>query len=191
MAFYRANPEMSSFLGEVLQRFAKDGRPNLHKSISIVWICYEGHNPRPGSGKGAGWSTEKLIYPASVVKLVYACAIEEWLKKDLLIDSSELRRAQADMIKDSSNDATSYIVDMLTGTTSGPSLKGLSWESWKKQRNLVNNWLESLNLPELKFINCSQKTWSNGPYGRDRDFYGDKNQNRNAMSVLATAKFQN
>ncbi len=179
---------MSSFLEKLIQRFEKEGRPNLQKSISLIWICYDSLNPRSGSGFGATWLPNKIIYPASVVKLVYACAIEAWIQKDLLVASVELRRAQADMIRDSSNDATSYIVDLLTGTTSGPSLTGLRWEAWKKQRNLVNDWLKSLHLSELEFLNCSQKTWTDGPFGRDKDFYGEKNQHRNAMTVLATAK---
>lgn len=188
MELYRANAHMSSLLGKLIQQFAEEGRPNLQKSISIIWICYEGQNPSSGSGFGAGWSPKKLIYPASLVKLIYACAVEDWLDKDLLIDSSELRRAQSDMIKHSSNDATSYIVDILTGTTGGPSIQGFNWECWIKQRNLVNNWLKSFQLPELELINCSQKTWNDGPYGRDKDFYGDKNQNRNVLTAMAVAK---
>ncbi len=179
---------MASSLGKLLDRFAVEGRPNLLKSIAITWICYQDKNPKPGSGIGASWLPNKLVYPASVVKLFYACAIEVWLERNLLIDSSELRRAQEDMIKDSSNDATSYIVDLLTGTTSGPSLNGLAWECWKRQRNLINSWLKDFNLVEFDHINCSQKTWSDGPYGRDKDFYGEQNQNRNALTTLATAK---
>ncbi|ABX09572.1 serine hydrolase [Prochlorococcus marinus] len=188
MALYRANAHMTSLLRRLLQKFAEDGRPNLQKSISIIWICYEGQNPSSSSGFGACWLPKKLIYPASLVKLIYACAVEDWLDKDLLVESSELRRAQSDMIKHSSNDATSYIVDMLTGTTSGPSIKGFNWECWKQQRNIVNNWLKSFQFQELDLINCSQKTWNDGPYGREKDFYGDKNQNRNALTSLAVAK---
>ncbi|WP_036901059.1 MULTISPECIES: serine hydrolase [Prochlorococcus] len=188
MEFYRANPEMNAFLGQLLQRFAKEGRPNLHKSISLVWVSYESQNPKPCSGQGAAWMHKKLIYPASVVKLIYACAIEVWLQQDMLVDSNELRRAQSDMIKFSSNDATSYVLDLLTGTSSGASLTGSAWQSWQSQRNLVNNWLKSLNLKELASLNCSQKTWSDGPYGRDKDFYGKYNENRNAMSAIATGK---
>ena len=39
-----------------------------------------------------------------------------------LKDTAELRRAMQDMIVDSYNEATGYIVDLLTGTTSGPEL---------------------------------------------------------------------
>ena len=188
MAFYRSNSQMAASLGELLDRFAKQGRPGLHNSISITWIRYKTPNPEPCSGIGTEWSGERQLYPASVVKLVYAAAIEAWLQKDLLPDSTELRRALKEMVSDSSNDATSLLMDLLTGTTSGPSLFGERWEAWQKQRQLVNAWLRSLNWPELNGVNCCQKTWEDGPFGRERDFYNEGNINRNALSTDATAR---
>ena len=88
----------------------------------------------------------------------------------------------------SSNNATSYIVDLLTGTTSGPSIEGESWENWKYQRRLINDWLDDLNWEELHGINCCQKTWEDGPFGREKEFYGHENQNRNSMSTDSTAR---
>ena len=188
MAFFSRNLAMSSLLAELLERFEKEGRPNLHENISILWICYEGQNPKANSGIGAAWLENKLFYPASVVKLIYACAIEAWLEKDLLIDSLEMRRALKDMISNSSNDATSFILDLLTGTSSGPSLKGESWTIWKRQRELVNNWLRAFNFTEFEAINCVQKTWTDGPFGRDKEFYGERNENRNSLTTSAVAR---
>ncbi len=188
MAFYRSDPKMTAQLGEVLDRFAQQGRPSLHHSIAVTWIRYDSPNPAPCSGYGAGWSDNKLLYPASVIKLVYAIATEAWLQKDLILDSAELRRAMQNMLANSSNDATSLILDLLTGTSSGPSLLGEDWEAWKIQRNLINNWLHCLNWPELEKVNCCQKTWEDSPYGRERDFYGEGNCNRNSLSASATAR---
>ncbi len=188
MAFYRSDPKMSAILGELLDGLAKKGRPGLLNSLSITWIRYSKPNPEACSGAGAGWSEQRKLYPASVVKVVYAIAIEAWLQKDLLTDTNELRRALKDMIGDSSNDATSLIVDLLTGTTSGPSLFGDRWQAWQTQRQVINKWLQSLNWPELNDVNCCQKTWSDGPYGRERDFYGTGNINRNTLSTSATAR---
>ncbi len=189
MSFYKSDPKMQAKLQELLDIFAEQGRPNLHANISITWIRYTSENPHPGSGFGAGWSEQKIVYPASVVKLIYAVASEIWLQKNLILECPEFRRALTDMIANSSNDATSYIVDLLTGTSSGPSLEGNRWIAWRRQRDLVNQWLSTLNWPELKNINCCQKTWSDGPYGRDKDFYGLNNNNRNALSTSATARF--
>ncbi len=188
MAFYRSDPAMSTRLKKLLDRLAKEGRPGLHNSIAINWVKYEKPNPSPCSGIGTGWAEERLLYPASVVKLIYAVATESWLQNDVIPDSTELRRALKDMIADSSNDATGLIIDLLTGTTSGPSLAGESWQAWQTQRQVINRWLESLRWPELANINCCQKTWSEGPYGRERDFYRDNNINRNSLSTLAIAR---
>ncbi len=188
MAFYRFDHSMAIQLQRLLDRCTKEGRPTLKENIAITWIRYDQTNPRPCSGLGAGWSDQKLIYPASVVKLFYAIAIEAWLQKDFLPDSLEIRQALKEMVADSNNDATSFIIDLLTGTNSGPSIHGDQWKTWQKQRQLINKWLHSLNWQELKEVNCCQKTWTNGPYGREQDFYGPGKINRNALTTAATAR---
>jgi len=188
MAFYRQDPEMASCLKGILDRFEKEGRPSLQKNIAITWIRYNNPNPSPSNGYGTGWNSNKNYYPASIVKIVYALASQIWIQKDLIINSDELRRALYEMIANSNNDATSYILDLLTGTTSGPSLNEQNFEAWKIQRKLVNNWLEELQWPEIKNWNCSQKTWNEGPFGRERDFYGKSNENRNRMTTEGSAR---
>ena len=188
MAFYRQDPEMASCLKGILDRLEKEGRPSLQKNIAITWIRYNNQTPSPSNGFGTGWNSNKNYYPASIVKIVYALASQIWIKKDLIINSDELRRALYEMIANSNNDATSYILDLLTGTTSGPSLNEQNFEAWKIQRKLINNWLEELQWPEIKNWNCSQKTWNEGPFGRERDFYGKSNENRNRMTTEGSAR---
>jgi beta-lactamase class A len=123
-----------------------------------------------------------------VVKLVYLVAAEAWLQRQLLDDTPELRRALADMIRDSSNDATGLVVDLLTGTTSGPELAAEALASWGLRRQLVNRWLAELGWPEWEGCNACQKTWGDGPYGRERQFYGEGGGNRNRLSSDAVAR---
>ena len=188
MAFFREDPVMALCLQRLLDRYEKEGRSNLHENVSITWIRYESQNPSSSSGYGTGWNSNNFFYPASVVKIIYALATEIWIQRDLIIDTPELRRALFEMISNSSNDATSFIVDILTGTTSGPSLNAQSFQTWKVQRELINNWLESFDWPELKNWNCCQKTWNEGPFGREKDFYGIQNVNRNKMTTNGTAR---
>ena len=188
MAFYRPDSAMQAQLTGLLDRLAAERRPGLHNSVAISWVRYDCSDPTPGSGSGAGWSDQRILFPASVVKLVYALAAEAWLQRDLLPEADELRRAMRDMIADSSNDATSLVLDLLTGTTSGPSLLGECWQIWQQQRHLVNDWLQGLGWEELEKVNCCQKTWGDGPYGRERDFYGVGLGNRNALTTAATAR---
>tara|TARA_Y100001968_G_scaffold49909_1_gene40316 strand:- start:107 stop:1000 length:894 start_codon:yes stop_codon:yes gene_type:complete len=188
MAFYRQDPEMAFCLRGLLDRLEKEGRPNLQENIAITCIRYDNKSPSSSSGSGIGWNSNRNFYPASVVKVVYALATQVWLEKDLIVDSNELRRALHEMIAKSNNDATSYILDLLTGTTSGPSLNESNFESWKVQRQLINHWLNDLGWPEMKTWNCSQKTWSDGPFGREKDFYGKENENRNSMTTDGSAR---
>ena len=186
MSFFSSDQTMIAHLQDLINKFSKDGRPNLHQNISITWIRYE--KPNQSIGVGASWAPKKLFYPASVVKLIYGIATESWLQKDFIQDSPELRRALFNMISKSSNDATSYILDVLTGTNSGEELLENKWEAWKKQRHIINQWLQSFNWPEFNRVNCCQKTWTDGPYGRDKEFYGKNNENRNALSTSSVAR---
>ena len=70
----------------------------------------------------ASYRGGEQIYPASVIKLFYLVAAHRWMEDGKLQDTEELRRAMRDMIVDSGNEPTHYIVDLLTGTTSGPEL---------------------------------------------------------------------
>ena len=129
-----------------------------------------------------------MIYPASVVKLVYALAAYYWIRKGSLILSDEIVAAVKKMLSFSSNNATSFLIDLLTGTTSGPCIEGELWVNWKYQRNIINEWLHDLHWEELIGINCCQKTWDDGPFGREKEFYGDENKNRNAMTTDSAAR---
>ena len=72
------------------------------------------------------------IYPASVVKMFYLAAAHRWMEDKRLADTPELRRAMKDMIVESYNEATHYVLDVLTGTTSGPELPDAELVEWFK-----------------------------------------------------------
>jgi len=199
MAFYSPNPAMAQILADLVRALELEGRPGLAQHLSITWLRYD--QPLIGRAadldpeqfwgqpvQGASWTGERPRYPASVVKLVYLVASEAWRQADLLAETPELRRALSDMIRDSSNDATSLVVDLLSGTTSGPSLPPEHMAHWVEQRQLVNRWLSELGWPELQGCNACQKTWGDGPYGREGDFYGAELENRNRLSTDAVAR---
>ena len=199
MAFYNPDPGMAQQLARLVADLEQEGRPGLAEQLSITWVRYpESLRRRAASLEpdefwgqapaGASWGGERQRYPASVVKLVYLVAAEAWLQLRLIEDEPELRRALADMIRDSGNDATSLVVDRLSGTTSGPDLPPERFAEWVAQRQLVNRWLEDLGWQELQGTNACQKTWGDGPYGRERAFYGDQLENRNRLSTDATAR---
>src|SRR5207244_4981815 len=88
----------------------------------------------------ASYRGDAQIYPASVVKLFYLVAVHRWLEDGKLQDTGELGRALRDMIVPSYNEATHYIVDLLTGTTSGPELSPSELKKWTKKRDAVNRY---------------------------------------------------
>lgn len=175
--------------------------PGLTRTqLAITWLIYDEPIPVNTGGaltpeefwkypvRGFSYRGVEQIYPASVVKLFYLVAVAEWLEQGMIQPSAELDRAVRDMIVDSSNDATSLVMDMLTGTTSGPELPPEPFETWKSQRNLVNRYFQSLGWIELEGINLNQKTWCDGPYGRERAFLGELRENRNTLTTDATAR---
>jgi len=125
------------------------------------------------------------IYPASVVKLFYLAAAHRWLEDGKLQDTPELQRALRDMIVDSSNDATHYLVDLLTGTTSGPELPDTELDAWFDKRNAVNRHFLSLGYTN---INANKKPWCEGPYGRESQSIKRHKPNRNMLTTDATAR---
>lgn len=176
--------------------------PTLARNqIALTWVVYDppvlvntGGALTPNAFwdhpvRGFTYRGVERIYPASVVKLFYLVAVNEWLEKGMLQQTSkELERALRDMIVDSSNDATNLVVDILSGTTSGPELATGPFETWKYQRNIVNRYYQTLGWEEMETINVCQKTWGDGPYGRERAFVGELLENRNMVTTNAIAK---
>ena len=187
MSFYYFQENMGIFLENTLHRLINNKRESLLQDISVTWVNYQS-NGFYQKGFGCGFNKNKSIYPASIVKLVYGLAIYKWIAQDKLIFNQQIDNAVYKMLQHSSNDATSFVVDILTGTSSGTSLEGGIWENWKYQRQIINDWLRDFNWNELKGFNCCQKTWEDEPYGREKDFYGNGNENRNIMTTEGTGR---
>ncbi|MFM7424692.1 MAG: serine hydrolase [Elainella sp.] len=200
MLFFHRDAQLNQ-LGDQILNQTWTAFPDLAQhQIAMTWIVYD--QPVPVNTGGALTSEEfwrysmrgfayrgvEPVYPASVVKLFYLVAIQEWLEKGMVLPSAELDRAICDMIVDSSNDATSLVVDVLTGTTSGPELPPEPFKTWQYQRNIVNRYFQSLNWLELESINVNQKTWCDGAYGRERMALGDQREHRNSLTTNATAR---
>ncbi len=200
MTFYQKDPILEDLgqriLGATWQEFPALAR----NQIAMTWLVYDPPFPVNIGGaiaaeefwkypvRGFGYRGLELFYPASVVKLFYLVAIQEWLEKGMISTSLELARSIHDMIVKSSNDATSLVVDALTGTTSGPELPPEPFKTWQNQRNIVNRYFQSLGWEELEGINVNQKTWGDGAYGRERAFLGEFRENRNQLTTDATAR---
>ena len=188
MSFYYLQEEMGYALNGILDKVCTKNIENLRNDIAITWINYKSENTRINKGFGFGINNRKLIYPASIVKLIYGLVTYSWIETNKILLTQEISDAVNKMLFYSSNDATSFLIDIITGTTSGPCIEGDIWENWKYQRSIINDWLKDLNWNELYEINCCQKTWDDEPFGREKEFYGTENKNRNMMTTDATAR---
>lgn len=162
-----------------LERFAGQGLKTEQLAITVVDLS-DPAQPRRASVRG-----EVEIYPASVIKLFYLAAAHRWLEDGKLSDTPELRRAIKDMIVDSSNDATHYVIDLLSGTTSGPELPEAELKAWFEKRAAVTRYFAGLGYVG---VNASKKPWGDGPYGRESQAIRAYTPKRNMLTTDATAR---
>jgi beta-lactamase class A len=162
-----------------LDRFADKKLQEDQLSITLINLR-DPQRPETASFRG-----NERVYPASVVKLFYLVAAQRWLEDKKIEQTPELTRALRDMIVDSSNEATQYVVDVLTQTTSGFELPPKEMEEWQYKRNAVNRYFSSLGYTN---INVNQKTFCEDAYGRESVSRGPKGENRNKLTTDATAR---
>ena len=162
-----------------LDRFADKKLQESELSITLIDMR-DPKRPVTASFRG-----NERVYPASVVKLFYLVAAHRWLEDKKIEQTPELTRAIKDMIVDSSNEATQYVLDVITHTTGGYELPPKEMEEWQYQRNAVNRYFESLGYTN---INVNQKTFCEDAYGRERVSRGPNGENRNKLTTDATAR---
>ena len=164
---------------EMREQFKDEAIREEDLAISVIDLRDPDH-PRTGNYRG-----DQPMFPASVVKLFYLAYAQRLLEDGELTDSDELQRGLRDMIVDSSNDATSFILDTITDAPNGGVLPAAEMEQWSTKRNVVNRYFADLGYAK---INVNQKAYCEGPYGRERLFIGPKFENRNKLTTDATAK---
>ena len=162
-----------------IDRFASQKLEEKQLSITLIDLR-DSSRPVTASFRG-----NERIYPASVSKLFYLVAAHRWLEDKKIEQTPELTRALRDMIVDSSNEATQYVVDVITHTTSGYELPPKEMEEWQFKRNAVNRYFAGLGYTN---ININQKTFCEDAYGRESVSRGPNGENRNKLTTDATAR---
>jgi predicted amidohydrolase YtcJ/beta-lactamase class A len=162
-----------------VEKFGKGGLTAEKIALTVIDL---NNRERPWWASHRGQSQ---TYPASVVKLFYLVAANHQIETGALKQTPEVERALHDMIVESSNDATHYMVDALTGTTDGPELDEGALREWMDKRNTMNRYFAGLGYEK---INVNQKTWCEGPYGRERQGLGPNFEYRNKLTTEAVAR---
>jgi beta-lactamase class A len=161
--------------------FAREKFPPAENDLAVSLVdLRDAANPVFADYRG-----DAPTYPASVIKLFYLVAAHQQMEAGQIADTPELRRALSDMIVHSGNEATAYVLDVLTNTTSGPELPPAELAAWHDRRNAVNRWFHGRGYCE---INANRKTWNDGPYGRDKQAVDQFVPARNSLTANATAR---
>lgn len=164
---------------ETIAKFADKKLEQKQLSITLIDLR------DPARPVAASFRGNERIYPASVVKLFYLAATHRFLEDKKLTATPELTRALKDMIVDSSNEATQYVLDVITHTTGGYELPREEMVKWQHARNAVNRYFTSLGYTN---INVNQKTFCEDAYGRESVSRGPNGENRNKLTTDATAR---
>lgn len=178
-----ASPALKALLDSIVADvFSRGGdKPFKADELAVTLIDLTD----PGNVQFAEVRGEAAIYPASVVKMFYMAALEQQLEDGKITMTKELERGLRDMIVDSSNEATQYIVDVLTDTSSGSELSKKEFEKWSYRRNRMNRYFSSMGYTN---INVNQKTHCEDAYGVEQQFRNYKGENRNMITTNASAK---
>lgn len=164
---------------ETVAKFADKKLEEKQLSITLIDMR-DPQRPVTASFRG-----NERIYPASVVKMFFLVAAHRWLEDKKITETPELKRSIKDMIVDSSNEATQYVVDVITHTTGGYELSPKEMVKWQHARNAVNRYFTSLGYTN---INVNQKTFCEDAYGREQVSRGPNGENRNKLTTDATAR---
>src|SRR3954470_7346807 len=141
---------------QTLKDFPKLTADNL--ALSIIDVT------KPTTIDRADWHGDVPFYPASVVKL-YIMAEVFHQKKET---DPEVARALGEMIRLSDNDATAFLIDVISDTCPGPNLEGRALAKFIDKRRVVNRWFATMGYD----ISAMAKPWSFGPFGREKQLLG-------------------
>lgn len=171
---------LQSVLDSVISTASSKGFNTDALSISLInlrdntYAAYQSQTPR---------------YPASVSKFFWMVACYDQLHRGILSKDSSLDEDLKLMVRDSSNEAASRIVDRISGTESGSALGSEQLKSWVQKRNQVSTFFSSAGY---QGINLGQKNFPIGsmekPQGRDRQWRGIANSIRNVVTTEQAAR---
>ncbi|MFN6964303.1 MAG: serine hydrolase [Pyrinomonadaceae bacterium] len=178
-----ASPALQKLLDEAVRQVIASYPDGKFKPEEIAATLIDLGDP--AAARWAHVRGEQRIYPASVVKMFYMAALERQLEDGKIAMTKELERGLRDMIVVSSNEATQYILDVLTDTSSGAELPKNEFDRWQHQRNRVNRFYSAMGYTN---INVNQKTFCEDAYGIEQQSRNYKGENRNMLTTNATAR---
>lgn len=171
----------SRIVDEVESRYGADGL--TRDKFGLVIVEEDAQRPKGFSHRG-DWR----CYPCSVVKVFHLVHALHALEAGRIEAHEDLDRAMHDMIAWSSNTATNYIIDLLTGTTGNTLLDPAELAVWIEQREELNRFFQRFGWPEFEQCNITQKLMDDTRYGREAQYAGADGRNLNVLTPIASVK---
>ncbi|MGE4326012.1 MAG: serine hydrolase [Pseudodonghicola sp.] len=166
---------------EILSRFAPQGL--TEDRFGLVALRDTGDTPI-GYARNGDWQ----CYPCSVVKVFHLVHVLNALEAGRVAPHHDLDRAMHDMIAWSSNTATNYIIDLVTGTTGDTLLEPADFALWRDRREGLNRFFAALGWPEWQGCNITQKLMDDTRYGREAQYAGADSSYLNVLTPLVAAR---
>lgn len=173
-------------LGEAILAETAAGFPEARPERLALVLA----EPGPFGAEGFLHRAGEPIYPCSLVKAFHLIHALAALEEGRVAAHGELDRAMRDMILWSSNTATNYVIDILTGTTGDTLLDGAEYLDWKSKREKLNRFFWRLGWQEWEGCRIAQKLMDDTRYGREARFASDAvaGDNLNRLTAAAAAR---
>lgn len=137
-------------------------------------------------GPWYGHRAEQSFYPASVSKLFFMASFFGFAEAGRFFPTGEDYRALDAMIRVSSNDATTYLFNRLTGSSGGEILDDIDMGTWCAKRRCIEEWFYTWSNPSVhRGIRLRHSTFEEGPYGRE--YASRLREGGNLLTPLASA----
>jgi hypothetical protein len=187
---FKPNSQLNGIINDIVNLVARKGLPTDRLSVSLIDLR------KPRDTTYASYLDQEPRYPASIVKLFWMVALYGQYQSGEIPVGKISQEKLDKMIKDSDNEAASFILDEITKTKSHKrELPPDKLHDWMSQRYSVNHFFTSANYQNL---NISQKTFPipylqlNDPEGSDlqiRQINGKKSPPiRNYLTTYSVAR---
>ncbi|MBW4645503.1 MAG: class A beta-lactamase-related serine hydrolase [Goleter apudmare HA4340-LM2] len=179
------NDKLENIVDGLVNRVKNQNLPTDSLSITLIDL---------NTQTIAGYQQNTGRYPASVVKLFWMVILQAQIQQGSINQDAELYNDLNKMIVKSDNDASSRIIDRITGDKSRIEALGKEeFKQWKQKRQAINLFFQKAGYQDM---NISQKTFPipyldfRRPIGTDLQIRGDDLQKpiRNKITTYQAAR---
>lgn len=186
--FFRNDPLAEEIGTRLVNEAARgtDGMALAGTDFSLTLLLH-GRDPS-AHPLGYAYRGDVMFYPCSVVKAFLVVAAQRALVEGRLAPHEQLDRAMQDMIRWSSNAATNYVIDLISGTTGDTLLEADAMQDWVDAREGINRLFRKLCPDVYGDCNLAQKLMDDDRYGREKLFVqwqGTNHHNRLSSNAAA------